>query len=414
MINEIYIFCMRNLRTTFVSLSVMFLALFSGCQNDVLKVPETPCMNVPESEVLTGEEVVFRVCSDADLYTLWPGDEGHEYVNYGQDNGFSFSTDTFVYVYDTPGTYNGAIVSINQNSGNTETSVKEFVITVTESSAEFDYFAYEKVFPPLTGDMNGDSIFFTVPFKTDLTDMVMTFDAGFAEVFVGDSIQESGVTSNDFSSPVTYKVISYNGENSSEYIVKVNKIAPKSENELLDFGFAEIDDSTSIDHEKGIINVTVPFDAVLTNVVAEFTVSESAIVKVNGTIQESGKTSNNFLRTVQYSIIAEDGSTNVYQVVINRRLNPKNNFLGFAFTKPSLIFGEIDNDNRTIVIEVPEGTDLTSMKPMIETSKGSTAYVGDEKQVSGRTVVNFTNTVYYTVKAQNGDLALYTVIVKFI
>jgi len=159
--------------------------------------------------------------------------------------------------------------------------------------------------------------------------------------------------------------------------------------------------------------VIVPFDASINSAIAEFSVSESATVKVGGTIQESGKTSNNFLRTVQYSIVAEDGSTNVYEVIVNKGPSPRNNFIYFAFQDPWTV-GEYDNENRTIVVEVPEGTDVSAMTPIISTSKGSTVYLGDEEQVSGKSVVDFTNTVYYIVKAENGDLALYTVTVNFI
>jgi hypothetical protein len=391
----------------------ILLTIFStSCEDEKPEIPEKPCIGISKNNVATGEKIIFEVCSEADMFTLWPGDEGHAYEKYGQDKGFSFKADSISYIYKKPGTYHAVIVAVNQNNGYIETSLTEFEIEVTESIASFEYFAYEEVFPPITGEFEGDSIFLTVPFKTDLTDMVMTFEAGFAEVRVNDSIQESGVTSNDFSSPVSYEITSWNGEKNNEFIVKVDKVPPKSENELFDFGFSNLDDSTYINHEDKTINVTVPFGAAINNLIAEFSVSESATVKVNGTIQESGKTPNNFLKAVQYSIIAEDGSTKTYDVIIQERPSPRNNFLYFAFTEPQAV-GEIDNENREITITVPEDTDLSSMQPIISTSKESSVYIGGEEQVSGESVVNFTNTVYYVVKAENGDIALYTVTVIY-
>ncbi|MFW6219083.1 MAG: hypothetical protein ACOC3S_03090 [Bacteroidota bacterium] len=404
---------MKKFSIKTLAIFIIFILVVAGCEEEKPDLPDTPCIENIKEEVLVGERVVFKVCSDADLFTLWPGDEGHDYERYGQDAGLSFTTDTFAYIYNKPGTYNGVIIAVNQKDGFVETVSSDFTISVTETTATFEEFVYEGVFPPIAGTFEGDSIFLTVPFKTDLTNLVMNFEAGFADVYVGDSLQVSGVTANDFSMPVAYRVESWNGENTKEYVVVIEKVPPKTENELLEFGFKGIEDSTYIDFETNTIYVTVPFDVAINNLIAEFIVSETAIVKVNGVVQESGKTANNFLKNVKYSVVAEDGSTNTFDVVIQKELSARNTFIYFALTEPQAV-GTIDNDKRTIVVEVPEGTDVSAMQPIISTSKGSTAYIGGDIQVSGESVVDFTNTVYYVVEAENGDIALYKVSVKFI
>ncbi len=391
---------------------IMIALLLTNCKEEVIVEPDTPCLEMKNDVVSVNSNVVFKVCSDADIFTLWPGDEGHRYENYGIDKGIQFTNDSLVYAYPVPGEYTITLVAINSEFNESERSSSTYTINVIETTADFEYFAYEAVFPPIEGEKAGDSIILTVPFKTDVSDMVMTFEAGFAEVYVGDSLQVSGVTSNDFREPVTYNIVSWDGNTTSEYTVRIKKIPPKTENELFGFGFQKIEDQTTIDHDSLIIKSKVPAGTAINNLIAEFTVSESAIVKVNGKTQTSGSTPNNFLQNVDYDIVAEDGSVKTYDVQISFNPSDKNNFLYFAFTDPSVV-GEIDNEEKTITITVPEGTDVTGMQPVISTSKGSTVYIGGDVQISGESVVNFTNPVYYIVEAENGDIALYKVSVVF-
>ena len=350
-------------------LLILLVFAFYSCKEEVVTEPENPCLNMDNSVVSVNSNVVFKLCSDADIFTLWPGDEGHMYENYGIDKGIQFTNDSLVYAYPVPGEYTITLVAINSEFNESERNISTYTINVVETTADFEYFAYEAVFPPIEGEKVGDSIILTVPFKTDVSDMVMTFEAGFAEVYVNDSLQVSGVTSNDFREPVNYSIISWDGNATAEYTVRVKKVPPQTENELFSFGFQGINDQTTIDHDSLIIKSVVPAGTSINNLVAEFTVSESAIVKVKGQTQTSGTTSNNFLQDVKYNIIAEDGSVKTYDVQIEFAPSDRNNFLYFAFTDPQVV-GEIDNEEKTITVTVPEGTDVSSMQPVISTSKG--------------------------------------------
>lgn len=391
---------------------ILMAIFFNNCQEEEITQPDAPCLEMTSDIVIVNSEVVFKACSEADIFTLWPGDEGHEYQNYGQDKGLQFTSDSITYTYSTPGEYTITLVAINSEYNESERNLSTYTINVTETSADFDYFAYEAVFPPIEGEKEGDSIFLTVPYKTDVSSMIMTFDAGFADVYVDDSLQASGVTANDFREPVKYELTSWDGAETTAYTVRVKKVPPKTEKELFSFGFQGVEDETTIDHDSLIIKSMLPFGTSINNLVAEFTVSESAIVKVDGSTQTSGSTANNFLQNVEYDIVAEDGSVKTYDVQISFKPSDKNNFLYFAFSDPSVV-GEIDNEEKTITITVPEGTDVSAMAPIISTSKESTVYIGGEVQISGESVVDFTNPVYYIVEAENGDIALYKVSVVF-
>ncbi len=69
--------------------------------------------------------------------------------------------------------------------------------------------------------MNGNIISVRVDRKTDLKSLTAIFSGFGGKVMVGDRVQESGKTVNDFSSPVTYKVVSDQGEEVS-YVVAVS------------------------------------------------------------------------------------------------------------------------------------------------------------------------------------------------
>ena len=90
-----------------------------------------------------------------------------------------------------------------------------------------------------------------------------------------------------------------------------------SEKELLSFGL-KAPDSTKVEMNFTNINIQVPKGTDLTKLAATFTSSEKSKVYVNGVLQVSGVTVNNFANnTVQYVVVAEDGSKKWYYVTVN-------------------------------------------------------------------------------------------------
>lgn len=80
----------------------------------------------------------------------------------------------------------------------------------------------------VTGSISGTAISATVPYGTDVTALVATFETTGVSVEVGSTAQSSGETANDFTSPVVYTVTAED-DGTSEYTVTVSIAAPPAE-----------------------------------------------------------------------------------------------------------------------------------------------------------------------------------------
>jgi type IV secretory pathway TrbF-like protein len=81
----------------------------------------------------------------------------------------------------------------------------------------------------------------------------------------------------------------------------------------------------------------------------------------------------------------------------------------FAIISPAAS-GNIDEATRNITISVPAGTNVSALVASF-ISTGKSVAVAGVRQTSGVTANNFTNPVVYTVTAENGSSANYTVTV---
>lgn len=95
----------------------------------------------------------------------------------------------------------------------------------SQGSAEFMSFSFLAGLNPglledIYGEINENSVNLTVPDGTDLTGLIASFDTpGGVITKVGDDLQQSGVTVNDFSEPVNYHL---DGSNVKDWVVKVD------------------------------------------------------------------------------------------------------------------------------------------------------------------------------------------------
>jgi hypothetical protein len=100
-----------------------------------------------------------------------------------------------------------------------------YTVTVTTAFKRFTQYAFPSI--PATGsiDESKKTITVAVPGNTDLTSLVAEFTATGLDVFVGSTVQESGVTANDFTNGVVYTV---RGADSStaDYSVSVIQSVP--------------------------------------------------------------------------------------------------------------------------------------------------------------------------------------------
>ena len=167
--------------------------------------------------------------------------------------------------------------------------------------------------PPVTGliDEFRHTISAVVPQGTDISSLVAVFTTTGVRVAVDDTEQQSGVTINDFTEPVTYTVTAQDGS-TVNYLVSVQE-APGREKQLTSFSFQCPGSSAVIDETQRIVRARVPLGTDVTALVAVFDAT-GVSVRVAGAVQKSGVTGNNFTSPVDYEVIAEDGSSAFYSV----------------------------------------------------------------------------------------------------
>jgi lysophospholipase L1-like esterase len=90
-------------------------------------------------------------------------------------------------------------------------SLKLKVVTTPSSTKAITAFSFATPAAPGSINESAHTIALTLPFGTDVSALVATFATTGASVKVGSTLQTSGLTSNNFSSPVTYTVTAANG-----------------------------------------------------------------------------------------------------------------------------------------------------------------------------------------------------------
>jgi hypothetical protein len=164
---------------------------------------------------------------------------------------------------------------------------------------------------------------------------------------------------------------------------------------------------SDINESDKTISITVPYGTDISGLIATFT-STGASVMVDGTVQVSGITANDFTNPVIYTVTAGDGSTTQYTVTLTAALNSAKSLTSFTILG---IPGTITESAKTITLSVPYGTDMTGLIATF-TSTGASVMVDGTVQVSGITTNDFTNPVIYTVTAADSSTTHYTVTVS--
>ena len=255
-----------------------------------------------------------------------------------------------------PGTYviTPTVIDLS-NPTNPPTKLGAMTILVSGSVTPSSKAILSYSIDNLAGTITGNNIAVTLPFATNPSALVATFVTTGASVKVGNTTQVSGTTPNDFTNPVTYTVIAADGS-TQDYTISVT-IAPATAKAITAY---------SIDNLAGTITgnniaVTLPFATNPSALVATF-VTTGESVKVGNTIQVSGTTPNDFTNPVTYTVIAADGTTQDYTVVITT-LSPtlicNSNSPGDIFTINNESYLVVENGSGTNGIQ--NVTNLTNL-----------------------------------------------------
>ena len=249
----------------------------------------------------------------------------------------------------------------------------------------------------------------TVPFGTNIKALVTTFTATGATVTVGGTVQASGVTANDFTTPVTFRVTAADGT-FVDYVATVT-VAANSAKAITAYsiaGFPAV--AGTINEAAKTIAVTMPFGTSVTALVATFATTGTN-VKVGAAVQTSAATANNFTAPVAYTVTAADASTATYTVTVTLAANSAKAITAYSFAGYAGATGAVNEAAKTIAVTVPFGTDLTALVATFN-STGANVKVGAAVQTSTATANDFTGPVTYRVTAADGTFVDYVVTVS--
>jgi hypothetical protein len=143
-----------------------------------------------------------------------------------------------------------------------------------------------------------------------------------------------------------------------------------SENDILSFSFPEETGAADIDNDNHTIAIEVEYGTDLAFLTPTFTLSEGASSDpASGTVGD-------YSSVVTITVRAEDGTTTQDWTIEVTEASPEPSsaadVLDFAVTEQTQL-PTIDNVNNSIAVEVANGTDLTTLAPVLTISPGATS-----------------------------------------
>ena len=273
---------------------------------------------------------------------------------------------------------------------------------------------YLNFYKEAKGFIQDDKIIVLAPFYAKTwSELKPTFiKSDRAIVYIGNEIQNSGVSEVDFANPVEYRVVSEGGQEKS-YYVEFYKEKPllsysvlKEDNPQLPY-----DADIEIDSLNREIGVIFRKGASLTDKIARFVVPDEISVTINGKPQTSGESIIDFTNPVEYTLSLSDDYPEIWTVIPSvREPSSEGNFLTFNFSKTKNsellgdLIGEINPENKTIRVASywTAGMSTVELIPDFTTSKYvKNVFCNGVKQTSGESIMDFAKIVTYTVTADD-------------
>ena len=178
---------------------------------------------------------------------------------------------------------------------------------------DFITFKFAGLNPVVNGVINksNKTVSLEVPYATNLTALVATYTVSDGvTVKVGSTDQVSGTTANNFTNPVKYTLTK--GSATQEWTVTVTKTAASTAKEITSFKFDALVPPVSgtIDATAKTISLEVPNGTNVTALVPTIVISPLA------TVLPASGAAQNFTSTVNYTVTAQDGSTQVWKATV--------------------------------------------------------------------------------------------------
>ncbi len=279
-------------------------------------------------------------------------------------------------------------------------------------------------------DQQARTIFLQFPVGgVNLTALKASFESSFGSVVrIGQTAQVSNVSVNDFSRNWTYTVTSEDGTKKNDYAVTVVN-GQNTATDLYFFSFMAdgMDDdglpttdniTCLVDPVNGRITGEVKYEVDLTAVKPAFRAAPRAKVYIGPEQQSAGVTVADLSSPVDYSVRAEDGTTQDYRVEISKLPAwTGKDLTSLTFSKadnPTLdssMSAEIDETQNKVTLVLASDFDATAIKPLFALSPKATAKIGTADLVAGNSY-NFETATTLTVTAQDGSTHVYEIALK--
>jgi hypothetical protein len=307
------------------------------------------------------------------------------------------------YVYDYSINDNTAVVS------NADVTVpgKDFFWNIPGSF--FSNFSISSEKLPATFNAETQTYMVTMD-NADLTALTASFDIlQHAVVTVDDSVQQSGVTANDFSKGQLEYVVSGVGFN--EGIHQTFKVEVSndlnSDCELETFSF-ELSENPNLfapislmkNGEHFIQKVNRMLD--LTALKASFTVSSGATVLMNDTEQSSPQSlATDYSKPLLLTVISGNKRRFKNYTIFVDAKNDQSELISFSIVEEQVGQSQIDTLNNIIRIWTKNNSNLSALTSQFEISENATMYVKSIRQRNGVTVNDFTSPLIYSVVSED-------------
>ncbi len=284
-------------------------------------------------------------------------------------------------------------VSYNVVAANGSTKTYNVNVNVEANQArEITSFAFNGLSPSVSGviDENSKTIELTVPNGTNITNLTPTI------VHTGVSMTPVSGASQNFTNPVNYTVTAESNLTKTYSVTVI--VEPSSEKDLTSFAFNGLSPAVlgTINQVAKTVSLTVPYDTDLTNLVP-------TISHTGNSVSPASNVPANFTNPVAYTVTAENGSTQSYQVTVTKEPSPTKSITGFAFNGlDPVVSGSINQGSKKVSVTVPFGTDPSNLVPTI-------THNGASISPNSGIAQDFTNPVSYTVTAEDSSSQSYEV-----
>jgi hypothetical protein len=246
----------------------------------------------------------------------------------------------------------------------------------------------------VTATITGTDITAILPFGSDLTNLVATFSTTGDSVAVAGVEQVSGVTANNFTTPLQYTVTAADGSTQVYTVTVINSFS--SAKNITAFSILGIDGIISGTN----ISLVVPNGTDLTALIPTITITGVSV-------SPGSLVPNDFTNPATYTVTAADNTTKQYTVTVLTADQTAKDITRFTINGLDAIIADTSATTGVITINMPNGTDLTALSPVVTITGVSVT------PASGQTV-NFTNPVDYVVTAADGSTKTYTVTVGIV